>query len=322
MKDTYIRVLDKGFVGLKDWMGSDEAIEQSARVSYGAGTRKVSETRNLLRYLMRHHHTSVFEQAELKFHIKLPLYVNQQLLRHRTANINQVSHRYSIVTDDCHEVEDGEWRLQSKNNKQGSDGYLTEYPGDIYEKQYDDGIFGEGVDLREFGDAPGYLSSAEFCFHDIARTLYNERLAFGIAREQARKDLPLSTYTELFWKIDLHNLFHFLKLRLDEHAQLEIREYAQVIAGFVKELFPISWEAFEDYQLNSVTITAQEDAFARNVIVREDPAKITDRVYKIGELYGLSKREVEEYYSKLKFLDGEATQYDLDLSQKINIEEV
>jgi thymidylate synthase (FAD) len=227
---TPYKVLDTGHVRLIDYMGGDEAIVQAARVSYGKGTKKVHEDRGLIRFLMRHHHTTPFEMCEIKLHVRVPMDHWRQWIRHRTANVNEYSTRYSEAIDDTAKTHPESWRLQSKGNKQGSAGYLD----------------------REQGIT---LSFAEASLHAAIRTEYERRLTLGIAKEQARKDLCLSTYTEAYWKIDLHNLLHFLRLRMDEHAQEEIRAYACAIAEIVKRWCPITWEAFEDYRLRSLQLT-------------------------------------------------------------------
>lgn len=228
------KVLDDGFVCLVDVMGEDSSVAQAARVSYGAGTRKVSDDRGLIRYLLRHRHTTPFEMCELKFLVRVPMDTWRQWVRHRTANINEYSTRYSEAIDSQQETRVADWRLQTAGNRQGSEGYLN----------VDDGA---------------NLSEQEAVFHTHAKELYRRRLEVGVAREQARKDLPLCTYTEAYWKIDLHNLLHFLALRMDSHAQQEIREYATKIGTqIVKPLFPIVWEAFEDYVLDAVRLTGPE----------------------------------------------------------------
>lgn len=224
-------VLNDGFVCLVDVMGDDSAVVQAARVSYGAGTKQVSDDRTLIRYLMRHRHTTPFEMAEIKLLVRVPMDCWRQWVRHRTASVNEYSTRYSVAIDSTQTTEPDEWRTQAASNRQGS---------------------GEPLP-RERGE---YFSGVERKFQDEARRVYEERLEAGIAREQARKDLPLSTYTEAYWKIDLHNLLHFLALRMDAHAQQEIRDYATTIGEqIVKPLFPIVWEAFEDYRLQSLFLT-------------------------------------------------------------------
>lgn len=227
-------VLDDGFVRVIDYMGSDESIVQAARVSYGKGTKKVSEDRGLIRYLMRNRHTTPFEMCEIKFHLRVPMDTWRQWIRHRTANVNEYSTRYSIAIDATQKTEPNQWRLQAKDNKQGSNGFLDESIGKK-------------------------LSEREEELQNFAREIYQERLELGVAREQARKDLPLSTYTEAYWKIDLHNLLHFLSLRMDSHAQFEIRSYANVIGNeIVAKWCPLAWEAFLDYQVNSIIFSSYE----------------------------------------------------------------
>jgi thymidylate synthase (FAD) len=234
IKGQAITVLDDGFVRLVDWMGNDDSIVQAARVSYGEGTKRVSEDRGLIRYLMRHHHTTPFEMCEIKLHVRVPMDCWRQWIRHRTANVNEYSTRYSIAIDAAQKTKPGEWRVQSGGNRQGSEGYLDEKVG---------------VEL----------SKKEAGLHAISREVYEERLNAGVAREQARKDLPLSTYTEAYWKIDLHNLLHFLSLRMDSHAQYEIRQYANTIGyQIVNKWVPIAWEAFLEYRLNSMWLSNKE----------------------------------------------------------------
>ena len=233
-------VLDDGFVCLVDVMGDDQAVVQAARVSYGEGTRRVSDDRGLIRYLMRHHHTTPFEMAELKLLVRVPMDCWRQWIRHRTANVNEYSTRYSLAIDAMQTTPPDRWRTQAASNRQGSGELLDEARGQE-------------------------LSKAEAEFQRQARALYEQRIALGIAREQARKDLPLSTYTEAYWKVDLHNLLHFLALRMDSHAQWEIREYSNAIGHqIVRQLFPLVWEAFVDYRLDAMALTRLE----REVIVR------------------------------------------------------
>ncbi|MBI1348859.1 FAD-dependent thymidylate synthase [bacterium] len=233
-------VLNDGFVCLVDVMGDDSSIVQAARVSYGEGTKKVSDDRTLIRYLMRHRHTTPFEMAEIKILVRVPMDCWRQWVRHRTANINEYSTRYSVAIDAAQETEPDHWRTQATSNRQGSDGVL---PPDLGQQ----------------------LTASEQALLEQTRKVYEERLAAGVSREQARKDLPLSTYTEAYWKVDLHNLFHFLALRMDSHAQEEIRLYASTIGHqIVKPLFPVAWEAFEDYRLEGGTLSRLE----RGVIQR------------------------------------------------------
>jgi len=224
-------VLDDGFVCLVDVMGDDSSVVQAARVSYGEGTRKVSDDRTLIRYLLRHRHTTPFEMAEIKFLVRVPMDCWRQWVRHRTANINEYSTRYSLAIDAAQSTSAEEWRTQAESNRQGSGAPL---PAELGER----------------------LTAEEKQVQEQLRGVYQSRIESGVAREQARKDLPLSTYTEAYWKIDLHNLLHFLALRMDSHAQLEIRQYATAIGQqIVAPLFPMVWEAFLDYRMNSATLT-------------------------------------------------------------------
>jgi thymidylate synthase (FAD) len=236
-----LSVLNDGFVRVVDYMGSDEAIVQAARVSYGAGTKKVQEDEGLIHYLMRHQHTTPFEMCEIKLHVRVPMDCWRQWIRHRTASINEYSTRYSVAIDSAQTTKPGEWRTQSGTNKQGSEGVLDEATG-------------------------GRLSADELRFHEAARALYQSRLDAGVAREQARKDLPLSTYTEAYWKVDLHNLFHFLALRMDAHAQQEIRQYAQLIGSqVVSRWCPMAWRAFTRYRLASLVLSRAEAEIIRHL---------------------------------------------------------
>jgi thymidylate synthase (FAD) len=232
-----IRVLDEGFVRVVDYMGDDSAIVQAARTSYGRGTKRRHEDRGLIRYLMRHAHTTPFEMCELKLHVRVPMDVWRQWIRHRTASVNEYSTRYSEAIDAAQRTAPDSWRLQSASNRQGSSGLLPAEQG-------------------------ASLSEEERRIQRQARDIYEARLAAGVAREQARKDLPLSTYTEAYWKIDLQNLLHFLELRMDEHAQLEIRAYATAIGEqIVAKWVPLTWEAFLDYRRGGTALSRIESAF-------------------------------------------------------------
>ena len=234
-------VLDDGFVALVDCMGDDSSVVQAARVSYGDGTRRVSDDRQLIRYLMRHAHTTPFEMAELKFVVRVPMDCWRQWVRHRTASVNEYSTRYSLAIDSMQATHDHEWRSQAAHNRQGSGGLLPTTTGHRH-------------------------TAAEQELQSLARRVYEERLEAGIAREQARKDLPLSTYTEAYWKIDLHNLLYVLALRMDQHAQLEIRRYAETIGHeIVAPLFPLVWEAFLDYRVEAVRLTRLDQGVIRRL---------------------------------------------------------
>jgi thymidylate synthase (FAD) len=276
------KVLDDGFVRVVDYMGSDESIVQAARVSYGKGTKKVNEDRGLIRYLLRHDHTTPFEMAEIKLHLRVPMDCWRQWIRHRTASINEYSTRYSLAIDASQRTAPGEWRQQSKDNKQGSEGFLE---------------IGLGTQL----------SRQEQELQDFSRRVYNERVEKGIAREQARKDLPLSTYTEAYWKIDLHNLLHFLLLRMHHHAQFEIRSYANVIGHeIVKRWCPTVWEGFIDYRLRGSMLTRLEIDVIR-AIQSGSPEQAREVAVKFGILPPPGQeikrnREREDLEAKLTLL--------------------
>jgi thymidylate synthase (FAD) len=228
------KVLDQGFVRVVDYMGGDASIVQAARVSYGTGTKKVHEDRGLIRYLMRMRHSTPLEMCTIKLHVKVPMDTWRQWIRHRTFSVNEYSTRYSIAIDDCQQTAPDEWRFQSKGNRQGSGDFLDEAAG-------------------------AKLSEGEAWLQQHARSTYEERIEAGVAREQARKDLPLSTYTEAYWSGNLHNLLHFLGLRMDSHAQKEIRDYANIIGNeIVSRWCPHVWEAFQDYRLGGMFLSRAE----------------------------------------------------------------
>lgn len=234
-------VLNDGFVCLVDVMGDDSAIVQAARTSYGNGTRPVSDDKMLIRYLLRHRHTTPFEMAEVKLMVRVPMDTWRQWIRHRTASVNEYSTRYSIAIDSMSATKPEAWRIQAVSNRQGSEGLL---PPDQGEE----------------------LTRLEREFQRCARECYERRLELGVAREQARKDLPLSTYTEAYWKCDMHNLLHFLALRMEKHAQEEIREYARIIGEeIICPLFPLTWGAFKDYCLNSLELSALDQGVIQRI---------------------------------------------------------
>jgi thymidylate synthase (FAD) len=271
-------VLDQGFVCLVDVMGEDSSIVQAARVSYGEGTKKVSDDRTLLRYLMRHQHTTPFEMAEVKLLVRVPMDCWRQWVRHRTASINEYSTRYSVAIDAAYATAPDAWRTQSEANRQGSGGVLD-------------------------SDIGRSLSDEEEKLHRFNREVYDRRIERGVARELARKDLPLSTYTEAYWKVDLHNLFRFLGLRMESNAQYEIREYAATIGEkIVKPLFPHCWEAFVDYQLESLRLIRLEQEVIQSLAqdgtipaTQEQFLAAQDSAWKVLERC----RERDECYEKL-----------------------
>lgn len=278
-----IPVLDDGFVRVVDYMGDDSAVVQAARTSYGKGTKRRHEDRGLLRYLMRHAHTTPFEMCELKLHVRVPMDVWRQWIRHRTASVNEYSTRYSEAIDAAQKTAPEAWRLQSTGNRQGSSGLLPLEQG------------------RQLSDEEAGLQRS-------AREIYEARLAAGVAREQARKDLPLSTYTEAYWKIDLQNLLHFLELRMDAHAQQEIREYATVIGERIVAVWvPLTWEAFLDYRRGGIRLSRIENALLA-ALASGDRARAMDIADEGGFLNhsaegrlspNLEGRELEEKLARL-----------------------
>jgi len=277
-----IPVLDDGFIRVIDYMGSDESIVQAARVSYGKGTKKISEDRGLIRYLLRNWHTTPFEMCEIKLHVRVPMDTWRQWIRHRTANVNEYSTRYSLAIDSSQKTAPKEWRYQANENKQGSEGYFDEAIG-------------------------SKLTTREAELQQFAREIYQERLQLGVAREQARKDLPLSTYTEAYWKVDLQNLLNFLSLRMDTHAQLEIRSYASVIGNeIVSKWCPITWEAFKDYRMNNLELSSLEVKIIKEIVVgnKEEANRLAEDFGWLNRIEGnLSRnRERTEMEEKLAFL--------------------
>jgi thymidylate synthase (FAD) len=244
--DQEIRVLDKGFVRLVDYLGGDQRIVQSARVSYGSGTKNVRQDRALIHYLMRNWHTSPFEQVQLTFHAKMPIFVARQWVRHRTASLNEISGRYSIMKDDFYVPSPEHIRPQSADNKQGRS---TE--------RYAQSEEAEITELFESEQKSVYAT-------------YQKLLEKNVARELARNNLPLSLYTEWYWQIDLHNLFHFLRLRMDAHAQYEIRAYAEALATCAKAVAPIAYEAFEEHVLGSISFSRAECEALSHLLAGED----------------------------------------------------
>ena len=259
--DRYFPVLDHGFIALVDYMGSDASVERAARVSYGKGTRSKSKTRGLIRYLMRHRHTTPFEMVEFCFHVSMPIFVARQWVRHRTANLNEYSGRYSVMPDAFYVPEEARLRKQSQTNNQGSANEVVDGAADIQK-------------IMEEQQNQSYNN-------------YNNFLDKDVAREVARINLPLSNYTQWYWKIDLHNLLHFLSLRMDPHSQWEIRQYAIIMAEIVKDIVPLSIEAWEDYVLNAVRLTRGD----------------IDRHFRYypGDTTKMSKREKTEFEDKLHF---------------------
>ena len=245
-------VLRHGYVVLVDYMGNDAAIVQAARVSYGAGTKTLRDDRGLIRYLMRHRHTTPFEMVEFKFLVRLPIYVARQMIRHRTASVNEYSARYSIIPDEFDLPPVGDIRRQSTRNRQGRGEPLA-----------------AEVSERFRGDLDRISREAY--------AAYSTALAAGVARETARLVLPLAYYTEWYWKINLYNIFHFLSLRLDPHAQEEIRRYAAEMASIVRAVCPIAYEAFEEFQLDGISLSRRERVAVRALLEGLSPEAACER---------------------------------------------
>lgn len=324
----YHPLTDKNaFICLVDHMGDDSAIVQAARVSYGKDENRITaneainsdyarfqdfeeqlkKDRQLIRYLMNHSHTTPFEMVEIKFMVQVPMDCWRQWIRHRTASVNEYSTRYTEALDFFQVTSPEEWRLQATDNKQGSSGFLEEWPE---EAQYSYNSDNDASTLR-FKDNcslthldyegelnPGkLLSEHEEDFHYHAKQIYKQRLLFGIAKEQARKDLPLSTYTRAYWKCDLHNIFNFLRLRMDNHAQLEIRSFANCMFEIVKQLCPVACEAFEDYVLNAKRFSRMEMGVLKAFVQGPDSTYLNFHKYKPDSM---TDREWKEFLGKLQ----------------------
>ncbi len=283
----YFPALDHGFVSLIDYMGTDAAIEQAARVSYGYGTRKTNETRGLIRYLRRHKHTTPSEMMELKFHCCMPIFVARQWIRHRTANVNEASGRYSLLPMVFYTPDQEHLQTQSKTNKQGQSGNVV-----------DTVTYDRAVQLWEQG-------------RETTAQNYEWLNANDVARELARIDLPLSTYTQWYWKIDLHNLLHFLSLRVDAHAQYEIRAFGEIMAGMLKRVAPLSYEAWIDYDLCGAWMSRMEMDALRAVAVNGGRMESLK-----AAMLGMNEREIEEFHAKLKAKT--IPDFELDLSKAVD----
>jgi thymidylate synthase (FAD) len=272
-----IPVLDHGFIRVIDYMGDDAAIVQAARVSYGRGTRRVSEDAGLIRYLMRHYHSTPFEMCEIKYHVKLPIFVARQWIRHRTANVNEYSARYSILDREFYLPLPEHLAAQSSVNRQGR--------GDVLGGDEAAHV----LDLLREDATRCYDHYAEMLNEGEAGAVRDPSRR-GLARELARMNLTLNTYTQWYWKIDLYNLFHFLSLRADAHAQYEIRAYAEAMLGTVAAWVPVAHQAFLDYRLGAATLSAQMLSVVRRMLAGE-------RVEQAGS--GLNPREWRELTAAL-----------------------
>ena len=260
------KVLDHGFVRVIDYMGDDSSIVQAARVSYGKGTKKLNQDKNLINYLLSHRHTTPFEMNEIKFHIKLPIFVARQWIRHRTANVNEYSARYSILDNEFYIPKANDVKPQSQLNNQGREGEIEK---DL--KKHYLSLIKENAKIN-FSSYKHLLNVDE-----DGNTLDEKRP--GIARELARMVLPLSSYTQWYWKIDLHNLMHFLALRFDDHAQYEIRVYAKVMLDLVKKWVPLTYDAFIRNRVNSLTLSSEAIEYLKMKIKNKkiSKAKINKR---------------------------------------------
>ncbi len=274
--DNYIPVLNAGFVGLVDHMGDDSSIVQAARVSYGKGTKKVSEDRGLIRYLVRHSHTTPLEMVEFKFHCKMPIFVARQWIRHRTASVNEYSGRYSEMSEDMFVPELETIKPQSDSNKQGRAGEYTE-------------------------NESWFIQNEIITENNQDQTAYKRLMNRSLAKEMARGVLSVNNYTEWYWKIDLHNLFHFMKLRLDAHAQYEIRVFAEAMYSLIKPIVPIACEAFEDYIFDPEDGTYQNYKLSKQElqIIREYFAE-NEKAFEFFENMKASQREIDEFKRKFR----------------------
>ncbi len=271
-------VLDHGFVRVVDYMGDDGAIVQAARVSYGKGTKHLRGDTGLINYLLRHRHTTPFEMCEIKYHVKLPIFVARQWIRHRTANVNEYSARYSILDNEFYIPEPEDLASQSAVNRQGRGAVLE---GEVAERV---------VEILKSDTARSYAHYEEMLNERQDGTIVDADRP-GLARELARMNLPLSIYTQWYWKIDLHNLLHFLSLRADAHSQYEIRAYAEVMLDTVRRWVPATYEAFASYVMAGVNLSGQAMAVVRRLLAGEDVAQ---------EDSGLSKREWRELMAVLE----------------------
>ena len=265
-------ILDHGFIRVVDYMGDDTSIVQSARVSYGKGTKKVSTDEGLIKYLMRHWHSTPFEMCEIKYHIKLPIFIARQWIRHRTANVNEYSARYSILDKEFYLPDPNHLAIQSQSNRQGR--------GDILDGEKAKKV----LDLLK-GDAEQTYNNYETMLNERYDGTVIDKNSVGLARELARMNLTLNTYTQWYWKTDLLNLMNFLRLRADHHAQYEIRAYADAMLDTVKKWVPITYEAFMDYRVGGTEVSAK----GKNIIqklIKGEKVSIDNS--------GLSKREWNE----------------------------
>lgn len=270
-----IKVLDKGFVRLVDSMGNDQSIVQMARVSYGAGTKTVSEDEGLIRYLVRNRHTSPLEGVQFKFHVKAPIFVIRQWQRHRMWSYNELSGRYSEMKDEFYVPDESVVTKQNPDNKQGGTNELVPFNAPV--NSVDENCWLDSFEIEQ----------------ECIRSNYEHYLQSGMRRELARINLPLSQYTEMYATVDLHNLFHFLKLRQDKHAQYEIRVYADALLELIRQIVPIAVQAYEDYILNSITFSKKELIELKNILSNSGAESILE-----------NSREKSEFLEKIKLIDS------------------
>jgi thymidylate synthase (FAD) len=282
---NYNRYLDHGFVGLIDTMGTDSSIVQAARVSYGDGTKNARDDRGLIRYLIKHKHTSPLEMCSLKFHLKMPIFVMRQHVRHRTASLNEYSGRYSEMTDEFYVPDDSQLMPQSQTNKQGSDGEMSDIEKEMCRNTIKRTTDNAWVDYNSLLGNDKEEGGRDY-------KLTNRS---GLSRELSRIILPVNNYTELYWKIDLHNFFHYAKLRKDPHAQWEIQQLATLMYDAVKPQFPVACEAFEDYIEHSVTLSRMEVNLIQKFIDAASLDINLNSYLSDANTAGMSKREITEF---------------------------
>ncbi len=272
-----IKLLDHGFIRVIDYMGNDSSIVQAARVSYGSGTKKVNQDKGLISYLMRHYHNTPFEMCDIKFHIKLPIFIARQWIRHRTASVNEYSARYSILGKDYYIPEEDQMAVQSKTNMQGR--------GELLSSE-------QAKKVRDL-----LIEDAETCYKNYEGMLNEDQDGNAIdeespklARELARMNLTMNYYTEWYWKINLHNLLHFVRLRADDHAQYEIRVYAKVMLDIIQKWVPFTYDAFVEHRMNSSNISRKGMIVVKKMLAGETVSQ---------EESGMTKREWSELMAVL-----------------------
>jgi thymidylate synthase (FAD) len=304
---NYIPVLDKGFVGVVETMGTDSSIVQAARVSYGKGTKSVNQDRGLIRYLIKHFHTSPVEMCVVKFHLRMPIFVARQWIRHRTASLNEESARYSEMTDEFYMPDYDVIQPQSTDNKQGRFGNISEKNKSgvqwILETVYNHALGGYKILL---GNKDKELVEDWYDVYNQKNGILEEDFE-GVARELARVAMPVSAYTEMYWKMDLHNLLHFLRLRQDSHAQYEIRVFADAIYELLLERFPLTMESYNDYIRNSYTLSRMDMLLIKDFVSSgkeyntwySDQVAVFKNEKELAKHYGMSERELVELKQKV-----------------------